>query len=370
MCLKLFLKKKNTEISETKKDEYEDFSNLTKSINNWLQKNNLKTNKEPAKKYSYNFTVYCFSHILHNTLLFKNYSGHEAILILYNEYYEAKITYTRSRKYLIYLGAQVHELNESSFIHFLEESRKLVRNEKLLFTDTFEIEENSEYPILTDFICPECKKGNLEVEKKDDIREEDFVNFNNIVKQMEDFDPDFLKFKFAGYLTCCKCKEKIIIAGDSSYYNYGDEDMWYSGRDYQINYFEQVNDLINIDSLLNIRLQTLLRDSFRLYYIDKKACVNRIRCFLDEYLTYLGVSETTLSGDFKALENRIRECKQLTDNQKNSLITIKDVGNNASHGTGEVSATDIFMTYKVIETVLQAQKSKNYEKELAEKYSK
>lgn len=368
MCLKIFSRNTNTKTeNKTKEDSYEDFINLSKKIKDWLKNNKIQTNNEQPKKTSFNFTVNGYSGLIHNTLLFHNFNNHIATLILYNEHLEAKIIYTKEKKYYIDFN-KLEELREESFMFFIKESIKKITNEKHTIPDTFTIEENSKYPVYTEFLCPECRKGNLEIEKQDDIKGEEYVTINKKIVKEEDFDPEFLQYKFTGFLTCNKCKEKIIVSGDSSSYSYGDEEDWFCGVDYQINYFEKVVDFINIDSLPNIKLKNLLRESFKLYYIDKKACVNRIRCFLDEYLTYLGVSKTSLAGEFKALENRIKECKELSNEQKENFLTLKDIGNNASHGSGEIPATDIYMAYQIIEAVLNAQKVKDYSEALTKKY--
>lgn len=368
MCLRIFSKNKKNKIEKkTKEESYEDFLNLSKKIKQWLQNNKIQTNNEQPKKTSFNFTINGYSGLIHNTLLFHNFNNHIATLILYNEHLEAKIIYTKDKKYFIDFK-KYEELREESFMLFIKESIKKISKEKHTIQDTFSIEENSKYPVLTEFLCPECRKGYLEIEKEDDIECEEYLTFNKDIRRSVDFDPEFLKYKFTGYLTCNKCKEKIIISGDSSYYSYGDEEDWFCGTDYQINYFENVVDFINIDTLSNSKLRNLLKESFKLYYIDKKACVNRIRCFLDEYLTYLGVSKTSLSGEFKALENRIKECKELSSEQKESFLTLKDIGNNASHGAGEIPATDIYMAYKIIESILEDQKAKEYSETLTKKY--
>lgn len=365
----IFKKKKNAKVKKSSKEEsYEDFINISKNIKNWLKKSNLQSNNEQPQKTCFNFTVSSYSGFIHNTLLFYDFKNHIATLILYNEYLEAKIIYTREKKYYIQTEDKLEELQEKSFVSFINESLKKITNEKHTISDTFTIEENPKYPIPTDFICPECRTGFLEIENKDSIEQEEYLNLNKKIKKMDDFDPEFLQYKFTGYLTCNKCKEKIIVSGNSSSYSYGDENDWFCGVDYKITYFEKVNDFINIDYLSNTKLKNLLKESFKLYYIDKKACVNRIRCFLDEYLTYLGVSKTSLAGDFKALENRINECKELSADQKENFLTLKDIGNNASHGSGEIPATDIFMAYKIIEAVLQQQKIKRYTETLSKKY--
>lgn len=365
----IFNKKKNTKSKKIVKEEsYEDFSNLSKNIKDWLKRNNFQSNNEQPQKTCFNFAVNAYSGLIHNTLLFYDLKNHIATLILYNEYLESKIIYTKEKKYFIEIGDKSEELQEKSFISFINQSLKMIKNEKHTIPDTFTIEDKAKYPVHTDFICPECRNGFLEIENLDSIRAEEFLNLNKKIKNMDDFDPEFLQYKFTGYLTCNKCKEKIIISGTSSSYAYGDEEDWFSGVDYTINYFETVNDFINIDSLSNTKLKNILKESFKLYYIDKKACVNRIRCFLDEYLTYLGVSKTSLAGSFKALENRINECKELSTDQKENFLTLKDIGNNASHGLGEIPATDIFMAYKIIEAVLQQQSVKRYTETLSKKY--
>jgi hypothetical protein len=78
----------------------------------------------------------------------------------------------------------------------------------------------------TKLICPDCNVGHL-IAKKANINEVEYVQYNKEAAAHPDFDPDWLKFAFNGFLECNNpdCKEKIVVAGkmELNYGSYIDE---------------------------------------------------------------------------------------------------------------------------------------------------
>lgn len=254
-----------------------------------------------------------------------------------------------------------------------KEQRKYKEN---IFPDSIVVQyyDRIEYPVATEFSCPECKKGSLVIEKKEDLKVEQYKTFNEMIRNDYDgeWDYDWFNHSFAGFLTCGSCSEKIAVLGKAEYSfseSWGIPDE-FSEADYKIKYFERVADFIEIDSLASDDLKKKLRESFLLYFSDENACANKIRVFLDMYLTELGVSETTKNGGFKNLSDRIKECAKLDEKQKEILEILKNVGNKGSHGGGEISKADLYKVYKCIESFIKQNEYNGNVHALEAKFSK
>lgn len=346
---------------------YNDFENLAKKIKN--ETNAGEKYKAKYKKTDQNSKEFNIENkqgqAISFGLFFINFDKKTSIakLVIQFENKRIEIVYKNSIYYLKYMD-DIHKRESKILNKIYNEEFKIFSNKKedLCFPDRLIIgypDSKKTYPIQTEFFCPECKKGILCINDDKSIISEEYKNFNEKITSdyYEEYDIDWLKNSFIGFLCCNNCSEKIAFLGECSYSEYlnlqtVDCYEQYNEEIYEIKYFERVKDFINIDYLQNEELKKVLRQSFLLYFPDKNSCANKIRVFLDMFLTELGVSETSLNGSFRNLSERIDKCKKISSSQKNTLKVLKNVGNEGSHGDGVITKYDLYKTYKVIESLI------------------
>ncbi|UTC53651.1 DUF4145 domain-containing protein [Treponema sp. OMZ 803] len=347
--------------------KYDDFENLAKKIKNEtnagkkykakykkLDETSKEFNIEDNQSKSISFTLFFITFDKRNNI---------SKLAIQFENTRIEIVYKNSIYYLEYMD-DIHEIESKILSKIYDEEFKIFSDKKedLFFPDRLIIgysDIKKKYPIQTDFLCPECQKGRLCISDDKSIINEEYKNFNEKIRTdyYGEYDTDWFRNSFIGFLCCNNCSEKIAFLGESSYSEYYTQQIddyceRYVEEVYEIKYFERVKDFINIDYLLNEDLKKVLRESFLLYFSDKNSCANKIRVFLDMFLTELGVSETSLDGKFRNLSERIDNCKKINSPQKETLKILKNVGNEGSHGYGIISKYDLYKTYKVIESLI------------------
>jgi hypothetical protein len=135
---------------------------------------------------------------------------------------------------------------------------------------------------ITGLICPECQEGKLVINKKN-VSLVEYDKHNIEAKRYEDFDIDWLKFGFHGFLECNSCHEKIVFAGNSSpglrYYHEDEGPELYD--ELTIEYIERPPYIIKINNKIPIEVKKILIDSFKLFWIDNSSCANKIRICLE-----------------------------------------------------------------------------------------
>lgn len=346
---------------------YNDFENLSRYIKNETnQLSNYQITFRKNGSYSKRFNLIKNLKSISFNLFFKTFEKGTNItkLCLQFEFKTYEIIY-KNLKYYVNINDAILDLNKDSLTKIFDEMFKFsnkASNEKI-FPDSFIVGyaySTKKYPIDTPFFCPECLNGKLQILDKDSINSFEYKKYNKMIREdyPEDYDRDWFKYSFAGFLTCNNCSEKIGVLGSASF----DEcfiqqkgncyDSQILER-YTIKYFDRVKDFIEIELLPSETLKEKLRESFLLYFSDKAACANKIRSFLDIFLTELGVSETTVDGNFRPLSKRIDECKKILKSQKDVLKILKNVGNEGSHGDGNLTKYDLYKTYIVIESLIK-----------------
>lgn len=353
------------ENEEQKVTEYKDFDNLFIKIKDLIDESknykivSCKNNEDNSGE----FTVSNSYKKIHFELNFINFDSKNARTLLHLKFSNLnyKIYYTSTNNYIV-LHNHPYDLNSQVFEDILNTEFKKsynVKNAKS-FPDFFSVQyynDKAIYPIVTDFHCPVCQRGLLSINDDSQIRTEpyDYENKEINRKFENDYTLDWLIFSFAGYLICDKCSEKIAVIGDSYCSEpLGDEinNEYIYDQYFRIKYFERVKDFIKIDSLQNSELKEILRQSFKLYFCDKESCANKIRVFIEKFLTEIGVNETIPNGDFISLNQRIQSCKKLSESQKETLAILKNIGNSGSHSNNSISNEDLYKTYKVLEDII------------------
>jgi len=363
------------------KKNYSDFDSLAKFIKKELVNNsNFSCRYRKISDVSKEFFIDNKDQKLIFELNFfkydKNTNNAELYIKFENKKY--KISYIQNKYYL-----EEKNLDSLSLLKIINDEYKTMQKyiREDYYPYSFKIQTLNSvkpvYPIETVFFCPECKDGKLQIKDEKSLLKEEHKTFNQMVLSdyKGEYDDDWFKYSFTGFMTCKKCNEKIAVLGDLSYYKCfreinEDECDCLEEEEYIIKYFDRVKDFIDISGLQNEELKQILKDSFLLYYSDLTSCANKIRAFLDMYLTELGVPETQINGNFYPLAKRIEDCKKLDKTQKNTLKVLKDVGNEGSHGGGIISYADIYITYKVLEEIINQNTTKKIICKLKSRFSK
>ncbi|XLS30536.1 DUF4145 domain-containing protein [Flavobacteriaceae bacterium M23B6Z8] len=217
------------------------------------------------------------------------------------------------------------------------------------------------------FDCPTCEKGILNFEKKDIVELEDGISKQCKILELE---PTYYSGKFTLSSKCTnpECEETAIIVGKTSLVSNG----WYSGGFdpeegieipphemyktlYKLELTEPAIQLFNIPEKVSDKVRNKLKESFKLFWIDKSACGNKIRASIEILLDDLKVRKTRTKNRKRTkltLHKRIELFKEKKSSLASNLLAIKWIGNSSSHGISNVSTRQIIDSYKILEYVL------------------
>jgi hypothetical protein len=213
-----------------------------------------------------------------------------------------------------------------------------------------------EIPERTGFICPECQEGKLEIIKKN-ITLVEYDRNNKEAKGYEDFDIDWLKYGFHGFLECNTCREKIVFAGKSipnSRYYFEDEGPEYYDQ-LTIEYIERPPYIIEISNKIPKEIKEILINSFKLFWIDINSCANKIRICLEMMMDIFEIQKYKIKNKKRRLLNlheRISIFSKNDTSLENILTSIKWIGNYASHND-RINKEDILDGYILLEYALK-----------------
>jgi len=214
----------------------------------------------------------------------------------------------------------------------------------------------------TKLLCPDCNTGHL-ISKEKNIKKIEYKKYNQKIFTLDDFDSDWLKYAFFGFLQCDNkyCNEKIVVAGNLEV-NYGFYDSPYNDECIEINeeicypqYFERAPRIIEMDDRYPIDVQKILFSTFSLFWLDKAACANRLRSCIEKILDTFGVpkKQRTKKGLIPLpLHNRIIKFCKSNVKYKNVLTAVKWIGNVGSH-YDDVKAKNLLDGYRLIDYMLK-----------------
>ena len=142
---------------------------------------------------------------------------------------------------------------------------------------------------LPDLDCPRCRKGIFIFDPKTLVELEDGIS---IESNCYEYDPTYYSGKFSNHAYCSnpKCEETAIIAGLTKYQYAGHNEGGYdfeTGQEipdheihkmvFKIELMSPVIRLIKIPNKLPIKLEDKIFESFKLFWVDKDSCGNKIR---------------------------------------------------------------------------------------------
>jgi hypothetical protein len=214
----------------------------------------------------------------------------------------------------------------------------------------------------TKLICPDCNSGHL-IAKTENINQVDYVRNNKEAAAHPEFDLDWLKFAFNGFLECNNpnCQEKIVVAGkiELNYGTYIDEsndDECYNIEEYICfpEYFERAPRIIEIIDTYPDNIQEILKSSFSLFWTDKASCANRLRLCIEKSLDSLKIARYPRNGKRipLSLNKRIDKFCKNNPRYKSILTATKWIGNIGSH-SNEIKLESLLNAYRLIEYMLK-----------------
>jgi len=207
----------------------------------------------------------------------------------------------------------------------------------------------------THIICPYCKKDFLEFNKN---------NTNKIFTsrcESPDSDPRDDKFFISGILICKYCEKGITFLGKGNndlfeIYDKGESYDEY-GESLEFLAFAPPLELIGLSDKIPPKIQESLRESFSLYFLDMKACANRIRETIEVIMNDFRIPKKKKSKKNKmsnlVLHRRIEEfgLKSKYSEASKYLTAIKWIGNEGSH-SGIFNEESVLAGYEMLEKAL------------------
>lgn len=222
---------------------------------------------------------------------------------------------------------------------------------------TLWLKESFSISSIPDWPCPTCGKALLGIDKKDFRFEETPESIRD--HSHEDWDPDFINYRFIGFLRCTnvKCKDIVTFTGAggvelNSYYDHdGSRESDY--EDYFVpKYFIPALHLFKINVNCPREILNQIVEAFSLYWCDSSACANKIRIALEMIMDDHGIKKTYINSKKErrelALHSRIELLGKKIPALRDHLIAIKWIGNSGSH-IGKLERVDLIDAFNLLE---------------------
>lgn len=226
--------------------------------------------------------------------------------------------------------------------------------------------------------CPRCGIGIFIYKKREKIELEDGISKES---KILDIDPSYYSGKFTITSNCNhpKCEESSIISGKTKLTFVG----WYEGgydpeqgieipehehheMKFKIEYISPPFNLISFPIDFPNNLQKILEESFKLFWIDKDSCGNKLRIFIEELLSHQKIKKNEIKNRKRyklSLHKRIMIFQNKYPKLGDKLLAIKWIGNTASHGEKELSKQKIIDAFNILEFIIE-KLFENKEKEI------
>lgn len=116
-------------------------------------------------------------------------------------------------------------------------------------------------------------------------------------------------------------------------------------------------DIISIPHNVPKTINELLKDSFKLFFIDTNSCAAKIRTSLEYLLDHFGIIRERTNSKGKLCElklhARLEEYEKVEPNRASKLLAIKWLGNAGAHEHGNVNQDGLLDAYEIMENVLK-----------------
>ncbi|MCJ8521760.1 hypothetical protein ABID21_004931 [Pseudorhizobium tarimense] len=205
--------------------------------------------------------------------------------------------------------------------------------------------------------CPHCRYGLLQpmgnyphVEESEYSKEE---------QKLQESEPDWTIERFVALLKCdvAHCGEVVAVGGNrvaELYQDYeGREQRWESALVPM--FVRPAPHIIPVSRNLSDACNVQLRKAFELYWLDKAACANRLRIFVERLMDHFEVPTEGKAKKKKKhrldLSERIEEFDSIKPGHKNALDALRFVGNYGSH-EGQTDTEALLDCFELLEDAL------------------
>jgi hypothetical protein len=118
---------------------------------------------------------------------------------------------------------------------------------------------------------------------------------------------------------------------------------------YKIQYFSKPPNIFIPQNNIPINIKNSLLESFSLFWIDEKSCLNKIRVTVEKLL---GEQNVFKQNENDSLHSIIEKYKRDSPEVGEMLLAIKWAGNDGSHNNSKtVERSDLIDIYEILETV-------------------
>lgn len=223
--------------------------------------------------------------------------------------------------------------------------------------------------------CPTCGGASLNL-KPEDLRTYDSAE--TVRFRTEDwFDADFVQYRFSAVLHCAnnRCNETVTMVGMGKVEEEHEQD--HEGQ-WNLTYFDKFTPLFFQPSLIPISIpqdtpssvSNSLMAASSIIFANRNAAANQLRASIEVLLDDRNIKAIRANGKFIPLGERIND--HLNDallKYKDRLSAIQWIGNDGSHGGGDISIEDLLAGLEIIESLLAElyPSTKNDPDELARK---
>ncbi|CAI1616569.1 Uncharacterised protein [Serratia quinivorans] len=170
-----------------------------------------------------------------------------------------------------------------------------------------------------------------------------------------EWDPEWIRYSYSLPYQCVSCKGTTYSVGDAEHYFYSNHDEetgeadYEEGNLYKPKYFTPTLYIFELPHYCPSAIKKGLVKSFQLAYCDVSASANRLRATL-EILIRLNFTEAEI-GVRNLHDQILLLTKKFTEIGDLSLA-IKWIGNEGSHGEGEVQECALAFAYEAFAKIL------------------
>jgi hypothetical protein len=203
--------------------------------------------------------------------------------------------------------------------------------------------------------CPICNRGILKLVPKSLTRYETATS--KAGHGEDEFDESWVDYVFSAWAKCThfSCGQDFALSGKGGV----EPTMSEEGEIEYDDYFElkhccPMPDIISLPKTCPDEVKIELRASFQLFFLNKAACVGRIRTALERLMDFVGIpARRRAKGRILsiALHERIEIYSRKKRALGDRLMAIKWLGNTAVH-TGALSSGEILDGYEILEHTL------------------
>jgi hypothetical protein len=218
------------------------------------------------------------------------------------------------------------------------------------------------------WICPTCKMGVLETDKKN-IKVFEGSESKSYHSHPA-WEPSWINGGFLGFFKCTnpKCSEIVSIIGkmnvvEGQEFN-EEHERWdiVAFRELNPTQFFPPLDIFHINKDVPEKIKTAILSAFNIYWADLSSCANKIRVAAECIMDDLKVPKTYMDRRKRkgySLHKRIEIFRRTNIEEAEHLMAIKWIGNFGSHQLENLTKDDILDGFEILELVTNKIYDKN-----------